>query len=557
MGIKDLMKWVKKTYPEVVTEYPRRWAAPELRGKRVAIDATLLTNRFHFGEKNVHARAARGLLGWYTMIREMQANGVSPIAVWDERGERPWKAPEARRRLETRARNLARQLHEERRVSRVSQLREALVAQAEMGERERTVLAAAWEEGLLSTYPLPSSSTPVVELSDTLVAAALAVGSIAARTAELATLYEDYVVDSQPVLSLPFSNHPAADAIEEEEEEILRIAGDELPHAKAAVAAASLLEDEEGAAVLDARLRCLPAVEYTETPKQRDLTEREGEVFGRAFSDVALALRGLTEIEDRMPRVADIYERALAIPREENHAACRELLRRMGVPTIFARVPYEAEGLCAAMALSGMVDFAGTEDSDVVVYGGPLLRGLTATKEPLTLVDGAQLQDAVPLTPAAWRDFCILLGTDASPRIPLVGPTRAYKLIERWGSIEDILKHNPELAERVEPDFMDLVANARRVFTDLPPVESVPALKAQPEEEVAGWIREMGASVPPQWLWGAADERREMEVWNRGLEWRSRDREGVMADAGDYGASEWEDKEIEEPPPVPSWEEVR
>jgi flap endonuclease-1 len=30
------------------------------------------------------------------MIREMQANGVQPIAVWDERGDRPWKAPEVR-----------------------------------------------------------------------------------------------------------------------------------------------------------------------------------------------------------------------------------------------------------------------------------------------------------------------------------------------------------------------------------------------------------------------------------------------------------------------------
>lgn len=28
------------------------------------------------------------------MIREMQVHGVRPIAVWDERGDRPWKAPE-------------------------------------------------------------------------------------------------------------------------------------------------------------------------------------------------------------------------------------------------------------------------------------------------------------------------------------------------------------------------------------------------------------------------------------------------------------------------------
>lgn len=50
---------------------------------------------------------------------------------------------------------------------------------------------------------------------------------------------------------------------------------------------------------------------------------------------------------------------------------------------------------------------------------------------PLTLVDGASLAAKVPLTAPAWRDFCILLGTDASPRIHLVGPVRAFKLIEQ------------------------------------------------------------------------------------------------------------------------------
>lgn len=202
------------------------------------------------------------------------------------------------------------------------------------------------------------------------MATALAVGRMAAGIAEFSALYEEYVVDSQPVLCAPASEHPTADAFEEEEEELRRIVGDSAPNCKAVVAAADLLSDEEGAAVLDARLRCLPAAEYTETPKQRDLTEREAEVYDLAFGgDVAAALGVLGDIEGRMSRVANIYERALAIPREEHHAACRELLKRMGVPIVFARVPYEAEGLCAAMALSGLVDFAGTEDSDVVAYG--------------------------------------------------------------------------------------------------------------------------------------------------------------------------------------------
>ncbi|BEI85431.1 hypothetical protein CcaverHIS002_0508320 [Cutaneotrichosporon cavernicola] len=558
MGIKDLMKWVKKTHPRVVTQYPKRWASAELCGKRVAIDGTLMTNRFHFGEHDVTARGARGLLGWYTMIREMQAHGVRPIAVWDERGDRAWKAPEARRRLETRARNLARQMHETQRGARISRLRDALVAYGAMSVREQAFLAACWDAGLVATEVRPPEPTSDVEFTETVVAMALAVGHMAARIAELAVLYEEYLIDSKPVLRPPSSEHPTADAFEEEEEEIRRLAGDTEPHGKAVVAAADLLSDEEGIAVLDARLRCLPAAEYTETPKQRDLTEREAEVYDLAFrGDVSTALRELRDVEDRMPRVAEIYDRALAIPRESHHAACRELLRRMGVPIVFAHVPYEAEGLCAAMALSGIVDFAGTEDSDVVAYGGPLLRNLTSARDPLTLVDGAQLSKDVPLTREAWRDFCILLGTDASPRIYLVGPKTAYKLIEKWGSIERILEHNPELAERVEPDFMEQVDNARRVFTELPPIESVPDVQGQPEEEVAAWMSVMGASIPSRWLWGSADQQRELEVWNRGLDRRAGMREGVMADAGDFGAEVWESTEMTKPPAVPAWDDVR
>ncbi|GMK55484.1 hypothetical protein CspeluHIS016_0205400 [Cutaneotrichosporon spelunceum] len=556
MGIKDLMKWVKSTHPQVVTQYPQRWASAALRGKRVAIDGTLMTNRFHFGERVVSARGASSLMGWYTMIREMEAYGVRPIAVWDERGDRAWKAPEARRRLETRARNLARQKHEGRRGARMRKLQATLSAMGTMGVRERAIIGACWDTGLLGTEVLPlESKAEEVEFTERVLATALAVGQMAARIAELTALYEEYVIDSQPVLRPPSSEHPTADAFEEEEEEIRRIAGDTAEHGKAVVAAADLLADEEGAAVVDARLRCLPAAEYTETPRQRDLSDREAEVFDLAFrGHVALALHELQQVEERMPGVADIFDRALAAPLESDHAACRELLRRMGVPIVFAHVPYEAEGLCAAMALSGAVDFAGTEDSDVVAYGAPLLRNLSPAKDPLTLVDGGRLSEAVPLTTEAWRDFCVLLGTDASPRIHLIGPKTAYRLIEKWGSIERILAHNPNVAERVEPNFMEQVANARRIFTELPPVEGVPDVRGEPDEAVAAWMSLMGASIPSRRLGTPADSQRELETSDRGLDSGS-SREGVMASAGDFGAEVWEGPEVGEPPAAPAWEE--
>lgn len=68
------------------------------------------------------------------------------------------------------------------------------------------------------------------------------------------------------------------------------------------------------------------------------------------------------------PEVKQSYERALAMPSPSDHDACMELVTRMGVPVIKAGIPYEAEGLAASMARSGLVDFVGTEDSDVLAY---------------------------------------------------------------------------------------------------------------------------------------------------------------------------------------------
>ena len=64
MGISDLVAWVKKVHPSVIKAFPRRWADPAIKGKKVAIDATLLTNRFHFAQGEV-VPDKQALIRWY------------------------------------------------------------------------------------------------------------------------------------------------------------------------------------------------------------------------------------------------------------------------------------------------------------------------------------------------------------------------------------------------------------------------------------------------------------------------------------------------------------
>lgn len=76
----------------------------------------------------------------------------------------------------------------------------------------------------------------------------------------------------------------------------------------------------------------------------------------------------LDELIRTSPEIKQIYERRLAMPTSLDHDACMELVARMGIPVIKAAIPYEAEGLAASLARAGLVDFVGTEDSDVIAY---------------------------------------------------------------------------------------------------------------------------------------------------------------------------------------------
>lgn len=151
----------------------------------------------------------------------------------------------------------------------------------------------------------------------------------------------------------------------------------------------------------------------------------------------------------------------------------------------------EAEALASALVLHGWADLVLSEDSDVVIYGAPLLR-LRGTKaevvhsaharhalfptSPLAedevdealWLDGVDTMDAFPKpleplepleplkpqTPLANRepvpqgdescrakmvDFAILCGSDFCPTLPGVGPKRALEGLRAHGSIERLV----------------------------------------------------------------------------------------------------------------------
>jgi len=117
---------------------------------------------------------------------------------------------------------------------------------------------------------------------------------------------------------------------------------------------------------------------------------------------------------------------------------------------------------------------------DVLVYGVPLLRNVTSGTEPLTLIEGHEVRDALDMDSSQFLDFALLLGTDFTERIRNVGPVRAYNFILIHGSIEKIIEGEPKYTPKsTVSDYLEQVRVARAVFQFRPTVPPPKLLEVQ------------------------------------------------------------------------------
>jgi 5'-3' exonuclease len=104
--------------------------------------------------------------------------------------------------------------------------------------------------------------------------------------------------------------------------------------------------------------------------------------------------------------------------------------------------PDEAEQMCAQLAAQGIVDMVMTEDIDALVFGAPVcLRGIT-TLTP-TVVRLSSILGELSLTRESFVDFCILCGSDFTPKAPGFGPVKSLAFIKQHGSFDSLVAHHP------------------------------------------------------------------------------------------------------------------
>lgn len=127
----------------------------------------------------------------------------------------------------------------------------------------------------------------------------------------------------------------------------------------------------------------------------------------------------------------------------------KQLLQMLGIPVIQA--PCEGEAQASRIAALGKAWAAASKDYDCLLFGAPrLLRFLTISgkeflpskgvSRPIVpeVVDVPAMLSAYGISREQLIDLAILVGTDFSDGVKGIGPKKALKLVQEFGSIDQM-----------------------------------------------------------------------------------------------------------------------
>lgn len=145
----------------------------------------------------------------------------------------------------------------------------------------------------------------------------------------------------------------------------------------------------------------------------------------------------------------------------------------------------------------------------MLIYEAPLIRNISNRTGPISIISGSDVRALLQLSRPSFIDFALLLGTDFSPRIKNIGPRRALNFIRTYGSIERVLKEEPQYPPRMSPEtYLAQVSLARMIFQTLPPPPPLDLLQQGRYDESA--ISEilmrykLQRAVSPDWAYSEA-----------------------------------------------------
>jgi len=123
-----------------------------------------------------------------------------------------------------------------------------------------------------------------------------------------------------------------------------------------------------------------------------------------------------------------------------------QIVELLGVPFIFA--PEEADSQCAYLSRNDLVDYIASEDMDLLTFGSKkLLKNFM--KKDMYEIDLNKILSDSNFTMDQFIDLCILLGCDYTDTIYGIGPKKAWELIKKYESIENIITLEQKITKAV------------------------------------------------------------------------------------------------------------
>lgn len=120
---------------------------------------------------------------------------------------------------------------------------------------------------------------------------------------------------------------------------------------------------------------------------------------------------------------------------------CMELIRLFNYTIIES--PEEADSQMADLIIKKKVDYIATDDMDILIFGGSvILKNFTVSdKKKIQEINLSTFKKETQLSQSQLIDLGILLGCDYCPTIKGVGTIGSYKLIQKYGSLENIIQN--------------------------------------------------------------------------------------------------------------------
>jgi len=139
---------------------------------------------------------------------------------------------------------------------------------------------------------------------------------------------------------------------------------------------------------------------------------------------------------------------------------CKEILDLFNVKYIEASE--EADTQLAYMTKNNLVDYVISEDMDLLTFGCTNLIRNYSGKKDIKLIKLEDILEESELSYEQFVELCILLGCDYIDTIPGIGFNKAYTLIKKYGSIEEILKQNTKI--KPSDNFLNNYKNIVKYF---------------------------------------------------------------------------------------------